>query len=149
MRKRKPLAERLWNMVDIKEPAECWLWTGGKAGNGYGTIRKWANNRWVSAYAHREVLYLTVGDPSANAPQALHSCDTPACCNPNHLSWGSNSQNRRQARDRLNNQGNQKLTLNDVKSIRQDQRKYAEIAESHYVHLSTISRIKTARGWLT
>lgn len=94
-RKRKPLEERLWALIDRSTPDACWPWLGGKAGKGYGTIRKEVNGHWRTAYAHREILRITKGDPPDLNAHALHSCDNPGCCNPAHLSWGTNSQNRK------------------------------------------------------
>lgn len=148
IRKSRPFEERLWEKIAKGDPNECWLWTATKAGKGYSTLRKFEDGKWKFVYAHREVLKQSKGEPIGDANQALHSCDTPACCNPAHLSWGNNSKNRREARDRLHNQGNQKLIPSQVTSIKEDQRIYREIAESYGVHVDTISRIKSGRAWL-
>ena len=147
MRKRKSLEERLWALIVKAAPNECWLWIGGHLPKGYGTLRKWNGTKWISTYAHREVLIATVGEPTDPSAHALHSCDNPACCNPKHLSWGTNSKNRREARDRLHNQGNQKLIPSQVEEIRSDSRKYQEIADAYLVHLSTVALIKQNRSW--
>jgi hypothetical protein len=143
----RPLADRLWEKILKKESTECWLWQGGMGGKGYGIIRKWNGEKWVNAYAHREVLQLTVGESAIPEAQALHSCDNPSCCNPNHLSWGTNSQNRKEARDRLLNQGNQKLTPAQVDQIREDTRTHVLIAQDYSVHFDTVARIKQGRAW--
>ena len=142
----RPLEERLWEKIHKQGPQECWPWQGAVAGKGYGVIRKWKETRWVNSYAHREVLLLT-NTPSDPEAQALHSCDNPICCNPAHLSWGNNSQSRRQARDRLLNQGNQKLTPEQVAQIRQDSRTNTVIAAEYSVHFDTIARIKRGASW--
>lgn len=87
------------------------------------------------------------GPPPNTNSQALHSCDLTKCCNPKHLSWGTESQNRKEARDRLNNQGNQKLTLEQVENIKLDNRVSKVIAEEYGVHFDTILRIKNGRAW--
>ena len=148
MRKRKSLEERLWGLVDRRSENECWPWLGGCVPKGYGTIRVFVDGKWRNSYAHREVLKLNKGEPPTTTSHALHSCDNPGCCNPAHLSWGTNSMNRREARDRLHNQGNQKLTPKQVKAIKQDPRIYQEIADSYSVHRDTIARIKQKRAWL-
>lgn len=146
-RKRVPIEERLWARVLKRGPDDCWLWTGSQAGKGYGVIRKWDETKWAQSYAHREVLILASGLPDDTNNHALHSCDTPLCCNPSHLSWGSNSKNRKKARNRLHNQGNQKLVPEQVEAIRQDPRKYGDIALTYGLHISSIARIKQGRGW--
>jgi hypothetical protein len=148
MRKRKTLEARLWAKVDQAGPTDCWLWTGGTTPKGYGTIKVESDDgSWKTGYAHQEALRLAKGGPADPAHQALHSCDNPPCCNPAHLNWGSNSQNRREARDRLHNQGRQKLLPADVISIKADRRIYDEIAATYSVHPDTIARIKQGRSW--
>ena len=147
MRKRIPFEERLWARIKKSDVNVCWDWTGGTAGKGYGTLRKHINNVWKFVYAHREVLEIYKGAPVAPNIHALHSCDNPLCCNPNHLSWGTNSKNRREARDRLYNQGNQKLRPYQVSAIRSDTRTQKEIAIEYAVCISTIALIKQNRSW--
>ena len=144
----RPLEDRLWEKIAKKGSSDCWLWQGGQGGKGYGVIRKWNGTKWVNSYAHREVLQLCAGDPPVPDAHALHSCDNPSCCNPAHLSCGTNSQNRKEARDRLLNQGNQKLTPTQVDKIRGDSRTHILIAKDYSVHPSTIARIKQRKGWL-
>jgi len=146
-RTRKSLEERLWALIEKRGPTDCWYWQGGKAGKGYGTIKKEINGRWKTAYAHREILRLIKGDAPFQNAHALHSCDTPSCCNPAHLSWGTNSQNRKEARDRLHNQGKQKLTPEQVNDIRNMSGTYLEIAEKFSIHFDTVARIKRNRSW--
>lgn len=145
----KPLEQRLWAKVTKAGPDDCWLWTGALAGKGYGHLRKLVDGKWKSTYAHREVLIQEKGEPPEPDSQGLHSCDTYACCNPAHLSWGNNSKNRREARDRLHNQGNQKLIPDQVAAIRLDSRTHVEIAKSYGVHFDTVARIKQGRSWQT
>ena len=63
LRKRVSLEDRLWAKINKQGPNDCWLWTAGCAGNGYGTLRKWVDTKWVQTYAHREVLRLSKGNP--------------------------------------------------------------------------------------
>lgn len=148
MRKRYSLEERLNKHTSKSAPGDCWPWTGGTAGKGYGTLKVWSGSKWITGYAHRETLKLYQSEPEAPNNQVLHSCDNPICCNPAHLSWGSNSKNRKEARDRLHNQGNQKLTPKQVDVIRNDPRIYQEIANEYSIHRDTVARIKQNRAWL-
>ena len=148
MRKHKTLHERLWAKITQGGPDDCWPWTGGTAGKGYGTLKKLVDGKWKTQYAHREVLIETSGSPPTPLSHALHSCDNPICCNPKHLSWGTNSINRREARDRLHNQGKQKLLPDQVERIRVDPRIYADIAADYNIHRDTVARIKQNRSWL-
>lgn len=140
--------ERLKAKIQFAGQDECWLWIGNsKAGRGYGVLCKTDETGKKQVYAHREMLRMYKGEPPAGLDQALHSCDNPLCCNPNHLSWGNNKRNRKEARDRLNNQGKQKLTAAQVEEIRKDTRSLKEIAAAYGVHRTTIGDIKKGRAW--
>lgn len=77
-----------WEKVRKAGPNDCWIWTAGKC-NGYGW---WRISDQGQYYAHIIAYYLTVGAwPSGR--KVMHSCDNPVCCNPNHLSDGSDLDN--------------------------------------------------------
>lgn len=76
--------------------AGCWLWTSGAFKHGYGMVNlgRFADGRQQTTYAHRVAYVLAHGD----IPQGMvvmHSCDTPACVNPAHLSLGDQGDNIR------------------------------------------------------
>jgi hypothetical protein len=79
----------------------CILWTGLKDKNGYGKIHCMGKH-WR---AHRLVYHITRGPiPAGRIIQ--HTCDTPSCCNIEHLrlgTWLSNMQDKVQ-KGRLRNQ---------------------------------------------
>ncbi len=72
-----PLADRFWRYVDQR--GDCWFWTGGKTGCGYGVFS--VNRRAV--LAHRFAYEMLVGP--IEAPQLDHLCRNPSCVNPAHL----------------------------------------------------------------
>lgn len=74
------LVERFWVKVTRAGDDECWLWTGGTAGRGYGTFRVGSK----MAYAHRISYDLAFG-PIADGLDIDHLCGTPPCVNPRHL----------------------------------------------------------------
>lgn len=80
--------ERFLNKVSKKRTG-CWIWTAGKKGGGYGVF--YLNGR--SRGAHRVALYLFKGLDLDTPLDAMHSCDTPSCVNPNHLKYGSRAEN--------------------------------------------------------
>jgi hypothetical protein len=65
----------------------CWLWCGVKDRGGYGQI----NLKGTTARAHRLSYVLYRG--AVGGSVVMHSCDTPACVNPSHLSLGTNLDN--------------------------------------------------------
>ena len=82
------LVRRLGAFTDSSSgPDKCWHWKGGTT-TGYGYIRHGGK----MVLAHRVACTLAHGNIPAPM-SALHSCDTPICCNPNHLRPGTTRQN--------------------------------------------------------
>lgn len=67
---------------------DCIVWTGAKAGNGYGV--KFHNGR--TEYVHRIAAEKAFG-PIPSGMVVMHKCDNPACHNPSHLEIGTQRQN--------------------------------------------------------
>jgi hypothetical protein len=66
----------------------CWLWQRFKDINGYG-VAQFNGRHWKT---HRISYFLQKGDIPDNLC-VLHTCDTPACVNPEHLWLGTMKQN--------------------------------------------------------
>lgn len=127
----------------------CWLWLGAIGANGYGSIT--ANKKQIGA--HR-ASYMAFKGKIPKGMLVMHSCDTPTCVNPDHLSIGTHSDNMRDKSHK--HRGNSpsgtrhrshKLTLEDVRNIRLDQRKQQTIAFEYGVSHQTIWAIKTGLIW--
>ncbi len=81
------LPKAFWKRVHIN-PNGCWRWTGARVTTGYGVLR--INRKPV--LTHRLMYAHTHGDIPRMAV-VMHSCDTPECCNPKHLTIGTHKEN--------------------------------------------------------
>lgn len=64
-------------------PSGCWHWMKCRCKKGYGRVSHHGKTR----FTHR----LAINAP--NGLQAIHSCDNPQCCNPDHLKPGTALEN--------------------------------------------------------
>ena len=77
----------LW--AHIEKQSGCWLFTGRKNRDGYGAFSR----NYRNVMAHRAVYEEMIGlIPKGKI--LMHSCDVPACCNPDHLVIGSHQENQ-------------------------------------------------------
>lgn len=80
--------KRFWSNIDMRTPNECWVWLRATDKDGYG----WIGIKYRMVRTHRFAYYLHTGkDPLLL--QVMHSCDNPPCCNPSHLTLGTNRDN--------------------------------------------------------
>jgi hypothetical protein len=125
-----PLMVRVWRLVEIGQPDECWLWQGTKKKAGYGTISEYAGvvdgrDKRTSHLVTRMIM---------QAPEGMvirHTCDNPPCCNPRHLLLGSQQENIADMIERGRKNAFAKLTDDDVRAIRNDSRPNTVIAAAY------------------
>jgi hypothetical protein len=119
--------------VDRRGPDECWPWTGGKQGKGYGQFYR---RKGVPEGAHRFSWELANGRPIPLGRMVMHSCDNPPCVNPAHLSVGTCADNNRDKTAKGRNPGNRSpygrkqsaLDLEQVRALRAAGLTYKQMA---------------------
>ena len=142
-------AQRFWSKVAPAPSECCWEWTACIESNHYGRV--WFNNR--KALAHRVAYQLAKGE----IPDGLvvrHTCDNPACCNPDHLILGTQADNMVDMVKRKRNcnpKGEQhygsKLTTAQVMEVYSSPLNQYEIAKLYNIDQSIVSRIKHKKIW--
>lgn len=134
---------RFWRMVDTRDSGQCWPWKGA-TGMGYGRLK--ISGRLYSA--HRLAFLIANGPiPEGDGYHGTvvrHACDNKACCNPAHLTIGSQRDNCRDTGSR-NRAGPKNLSPEIVASIRSDARAQKVIATEFGVAESTVWKIRTGR----
>lgn len=139
----------------------CWLWIGRPCGsNGYGKIKTSKGHLMAHRYSF-EIHKGCIPDQMI----VMHSCDTPLCVNPLHLSVGTHQDNEddkkkkgRQANGASlakaqnnyircgENSASHKLTkehVNEIRNLNLPQRKIAKIFATTQANVSLIKRGKT------
>lgn len=144
--------QRFWKKVDRRGRDECWLWTAGVRGDGYGAFQV-ESTRQISA--HRYSYTLAHGE-IPNGLVVMHSCDVPLCVNPEHLSLGTNSENSadaaRKGRRLPGSQNHQaKLTEKQVLQLRAQYAAggvtHKQLAADYGISAALVSFILTRKAW--
>lgn len=143
---RRDELERFMSHVNVSD-CGCWLWTAYRMKNGYGLFRYPDGHHLAHRVSHR----LFIG-PVPDGLDVMHSCDNPACVNPEHLSAGTRTDNMRDAvrkgrMRRGESHGRAKLVDADVIAIRESSELQRVLALRYGVRQTTISKIKRGQKW--
>jgi len=129
----------------------CWIWTGPFDDSGYGFFSvnsvSASGKRIASARAHRFLLEQYIGKIQRGLV-VLHSCDTPQCVNPYHLSVGTIADNvaDRDAKERRIIKLNVELAR-EILAFRASGISAPEVAEAYGVSPTLINNIWRGRMW--
>lgn len=136
---------RFWSRV--RKTDSCWLWEGYKI-NGYGV--------YADQLAHRIAWTLGNG-PIPYGKIIRHSCNNPACVNPEHLFLGTHGDNNRDTKGANHmrpafgeRHGRAKLTVEKVREIRRlrgEGMLIKDLAEQFGVSPAAICNTFNGKGW--
>jgi len=147
----RPAIDRFMEKVVMVPEAGCWLWVGACKPTGYGNF--YFEGKHVNAH---KASYTMHAGPVPDGMCVCHRCDTPACVNPGHLFLGTHSDNTRDMRRKgraIDNQpsgesnGNAKLTLAEVASIRVSEKPTQQLADALGVTYQAVWQIRNGRSW--
>jgi hypothetical protein len=112
----KDTVSRFWAKVQRNSDENCWLWTAGKFPTGYGMfhVGRWPDGRVHTDYAHRVSYRIHNNEWPPVGLVVMHDCDEPACCNPSHLTLGTDADNLRDAVAKGRRHGGRRI-FNDAK----------------------------------
>ncbi len=149
-----PTKETLHEILSPEPNSGCWLWTGRVNRDGYGMLTVDRDGRRRPGHlAHRQLWEMHRGQ-IAPGLCVLHSCDTPACCNPDHLWLGTHQENMADMRRKgrhvrpSGGAGRPKLTPMQVEIIRSGKETCITYAKQFGVHKATVHRIRSGTSWL-
>lgn len=145
--------ERFWRRVAKSDG--CWLWTGARAPNGYGRFQIGGKGGPYLG-AHRFSYELAHG-PIPKGMVVMHSCDTPSCVNPAHLSARTPKDNSRDMISKGRKRtvvpigvenGMAVLNPEMVREIRANsEESHAALARRLGVSPSTVRGVRSGRTW--
>lgn len=120
--------------------AGCHIYAGNHRKKGYGVIHSTHRK-----YATHRVAWIIANGAIPDGMCVMHKCDTPSCCNPEHLRLGSNQDNI----DDAVAKGRRftKLTPSQVIEIREGSESIRSLARRLCVARSTIYEAKYGKIW--
>lgn len=146
---RKTPHERFLDRVD-KSSNGCWLWKGPLLKDGYGQFN--LNRKNLSAHRFSYMYYH--GDIPVGF-LVRHTCDTPKCCNPEHLKLGTPKDNYHDAKNKGRHShgskhGNSKYTekeIANVKKLLNEGKTTTTVAYMTKVSVHVINDIRRGKTW--
>jgi hypothetical protein len=139
---------RFWSKLIAD--GSCVVYTGPKTHNGYGEFWLGENN----VRAHRYAFTIAKGKIPYGMI-VMHTCDNPACCNPDYLILGTVEDNIQDRVAKGRSGGAHAGSAHHKAKLTEDQVQYAanskesqvEVARRLGVSQSVISRIRSKKAW--
>lgn len=109
--------QRIKRLSKLDPVTGCIVWQGSKR-NGYGRLMVGSRTDMTrkSVSAHRYAYEAYIGE-IPKGKLVCHSCDNPACVNPNHLWLGTHQDNINDRERKGRNNHTRKLSDRDIKEI--------------------------------
>lgn len=135
--------KQAWQLLETKKTVNsngCWEYTGRMI-NGYGVMAFLG----VKYFVH--VLSCMIKNERKRESDEVtrHLCHNKICFNPDHLEFGSKSDNQIDARG--NGHKGSKLTPENIRYIRGSSETTKELAQRYNVHVKTIRVVLNGKAW--
>lgn len=138
------LAQKILSLVEADTNGGCWLWPRSVNARGYGQI----SYHFACKKTHR-VVFEHFNGKIPEGMVVCHKCDVTACCNPNHLFLGTQSENIKDCANKGRHREHryEKITYQAAKEIFwavRSGKSHRQVAGEHGCEGTTVNRI--ARG---
>lgn len=148
---KEKLVQWFWGKVDVKNPDQCWEWTGRLDDKGYGASRTLYDHGYPQRASRS--AYIFSNGPIESGLVIRHTCHNRKCCNPLHLIKGTQKDNM-QDRKLLGNYPRGEKHFNSFisddqrRAIYLDPRSHREIAKDYGLKShATVGNIKRSNRW--
>lgn len=148
---------KFWNNVNKGCHEECWEWSRGVSGSGYGHFGWKGKDITAHRYSyqlHHPITTDLFGGGDASKLCVCHTCDNRRCVNPGHLFLGDSNDNIQDKCKKGRARGGRpaKLTTEEVLEIRAKYDKksgntYKALSEEYEVSSTAIMAIIKHKNW--
>lgn len=111
--KKRPLAERFWEKVEMIPFHDCWEWAARKDRFGYGVMHVNGSTQ----LAHR-ICYEMLNPNFNKKLSVCHTCDNPGCVRPEHLFLGSHKENMWDREDKGRGRNKKSFSFEKAEEVR-------------------------------